>query len=342
MMYRLQPFLWLLRGGFWRKRGLSRLRAKRLRTRLRQRPDLSAKLAVVIAMLEHMGDVVSVEPIIREVRRRHPESHLVFAVKPVWRDLVAAHPDVDEVLDVACLGDWIFLAADQIFDQVYDLQTRGRWCSTTELFHERPDVAADVDIHNYYHRGTLLDAALASGGLDGIAVDLQPILHLSAAAHERAEAVSPGKPFVVIHTQSNQASRNWNVHGWRQLVLHLREQHGLEVVLIGMPDESTTPTGVLDLRGKLKVDETAAVIAAATLFVGIDSGPAHIANAVSTPGVVILGVYGKYDRYMPFTGGYGSGSTGTVLHHTASAAETPADVVLAAVDDRIASSPRGG
>lgn len=39
-------------------------------------------------------------------------------------------------------------------------------------------------------------------------------------------------------------------------------------------------------------------------FVGIDSGPAHLANAVQTPGVILLGRHGVFRQYMPFTGFY--------------------------------------
>ena len=42
----------------------------------------------------------------------------------------------------------------------------------------------------------------------------------------------------------------------------------------------------------------------AALFIGIDSGPAHLANAVKTPGVILLGRYLTWDYYMPYTGFY--------------------------------------
>jgi heptosyltransferase III len=97
---------------------------------------------------------------------------------------------------------------------------------------------------------------------------------------------------------------------------------------------------VRDLCGRLLLLETAEVIRRAALFVGIDSGPAHLANAVGTPGVLLLGQYRTFGRYMPFSGGYADGSRATVLHADGPAATLTVDEVFDAVMRRLRSPAR--
>lgn len=59
---------------------------------------------------------------------------------------------------------------------------------------------------------------------------------------------------------------------------------------------------------QLSILETAGVIRGALLLIGIDSGPAHPANAVETPGVIVLEEHLFFARYMPFAGPYADGS----------------------------------
>jgi ADP-heptose:LPS heptosyltransferase len=51
------------------------------------------------------------------------------------------------------------------------------------------------------------------------------------------------------------------------------------------------PKYYIDLSNRTSLEELIAVIAAADIFVGPDSGPAHIAAAARTPAVVIYGGY---------------------------------------------------
>ncbi|MDP2727443.1 MAG: glycosyltransferase family 9 protein, partial [Dehalococcoidia bacterium] len=49
------------------------------------------------------------------------------------------------------------------------------------------------------------------------------------------------------------------------------------------------PHAIVDLVGRLKVKETAAVLERCAIFVGNDSGPMHLAAAVGTPVVAAFG-----------------------------------------------------
>ena len=69
------------------------------------------------------------------------------------------------------------------------------------------------------------------------------------------------------------------------------------------------------------------------LYIGIDSGPAHLANAVKTPGVILLGRYWTWDYYMPYTGFYADARNCRILRHAGPVTDLPLDLCLNTVDE---------
>jgi heptosyltransferase-3 len=93
------------------------------------------------------------------------------------------------------------------------------------------------------------------------------------------------------------------------------------------------PTGAprcIDLCGKLSPIETAEVIARAEAFVGVESGPAHLANAVRTPSVILMGRYKSFGHYMPYTGFLRENECSMLLRSPT----LPCDLTVEAVADR--------
>ncbi len=79
--------------------------------------------------------------------------------------------------------------------------------------------------------------------------------------------------------------------------------------------------------------ESAEVLRRATLFIGIDSGPSHLANAVKTPGIILMGRLLHWDSYMPYTGFYADPGNCRPLRHAGPVSDLPLEVCLNAVDD---------
>lgn len=93
---------------------------------------------------------------------------------------------------------------------------------------------------------------------------------------------------------------------WPEVAMDLNKNISPEWVLIGGPGEKVPPellpvlpSKTRDLRGKTTLEELAREIAAADLFLGVDTGPAHLALALGKPTVVVLGG-GDYGRFFPY------------------------------------------
>lgn len=313
---------------------LGYLRNRSALARMRIRARHRGRKFIVIALIEHFGDIVACEPVSRHIRQRNPEACIVWCVSPRYRELVEHNPHVDQVITVNCLSEWTRLRDSGAFDEVVDLHFRNRVCNQCEEPLHKTMGDAAVTTENYYDYGCLLEAYCRGAGLS--ALDETPRLYIPAPARERVRDLGLPGEYVAVHCLSNERQRDWQAAKWAELAAELREL-GLSIVEVGLKSNMDGVRGdYVNLCGKLTLLETGEVIRGARLFIGVDSGPAHLANAVGTAGVILLGRYRAFDRYCPYSGGYGDGSNAELIYSDGAAADIPASRVMQAITHRLA------
>ena len=311
------------------------LRSLRKLAALRQMNSKQRSRLVALALVEHMGDVVAGEPTARLARRTFPNARIVWFVREPYRVLPATYPEVDEVAVVQCLTEWLLLWSYGAIGVVWDLHISERPCPVCKAFFRKPGEPGKVTYDTYYNLGNLLETQCMSAGIERLREG--PILHSSPDTIRSIDALTLPARFIVIHTKSNDDARDWTDAKWIELVEHLRASFGGYVVEVGTNPHiiQSDSAQQRSLSGKLSILGTAEVIRRAELFIGIDSGPAHLANAVGTPGVILLGRYHRFDSYMPYGGLYASGLGATILRANGPAANLPTHDVIQAVDRRL-------
>ncbi len=273
----------------------NRWRLARIRSSLRPGQKL-----VCIGLIEHFGDIIACEPVARRIREDYPDDHIVWIVKPAYKEILAWHPAINGCVSVSCLTEFIRLAERPVFDRVVDLHVNNRRCTTFGTVHRKQTGDPSITTENYYSFGSLLEAFSRGAGLPQL--HDAPKIFLPSAIRTRRLPV-PGRPYIVIHASSNENARDWTVEKWALLIAHLQRHFSYELVEVGLFTAfNEPPHGVHDLCGKLSLIELAEVIRRSSGFIGIDSGPAHLANASMRPSVVLLGRYRAFDWYNPYTG----------------------------------------
>ena len=99
------------------------------------------------------------------------------------------------------------------------------------------------------------------------------------------------KPYAVVHVGAAYATKQWPVERFRRLGFFLRQCHRIEPIMIAGPGQGELLAGLSEFpcRGGLTLRQLKNLLAGAVLFVGNDSGPAHMAAAFRVPSVVIFG-----------------------------------------------------
>lgn len=269
----------------------------------------AGKELVAVIRTEHFGDIVATEPLSGQVRALHPDAHVVWFVKPVFKELVEVNPHVDEVFAETCVTERTVLLKTGVFDHVYELQFRNNnHCPTCQVFVENPvAVRKGITVDTYFDFGNLLEVFAKVADLQP-PNDRQPRVYLQDRHREKVAELQLPPRFIVIHCQSNYAPKDWPVEKWQELVYWLLENYPYEIVEIGLSSNlQIDHPGYRNLTGKLSILESAEVIRRASFFVGLDSGPAHLANAVGTFGIILMGSLHQFKEYNPYSGRYGNG-----------------------------------
>lgn len=142
-------------------------------------------------------------------------------------------------------------------------------------------------------------------------------LRFTPAERARAtEALLPAgeRPVLAISLGTKVTANNWGRDNWRKLLLELGRRYPECVLAItGVTSESADSeyaaegwresagqeAMVLNLCGKLTPRESAAVFARARAFMGHDSGPMHLADAVATPVMAVFSARNPPTRWFP-------------------------------------------
>jgi ADP-heptose:LPS heptosyltransferase len=104
-----------------------------------------------------------------------------------------------------------------------------------------------------------------------------------------AEPPRAAKPYAVLHPMAAAPEKTWAAAGFIAVAEHLESHWQLEPIFIAGPGESLGAFSRWRTIEAAPLKEVMSLLAGASLFIGNDSGPAHIAAAFGVPVLVIYG-----------------------------------------------------
>ena len=284
-----------------------------------------------ILLTHSMGDIVACEPIARHLRQMVPGAKINWIVKKAFRELLESNPNINSILTVESLSEGKSIAKQLASESpeaiIVDCHFDGTSCPVTNTIFRNPANPL-INIHTYYSIGSLLETySLAAG--------LPPLTDAPSFYFGNIQEIPTGivARRIVFHCRSSEGCRDWTDEKWNQLANKLSATEwqvvevGTERVLNGMNHAT------FDFTGYRSIQQIASIIKGASLFVGIDSVFAHVANAVKTPSVVLLGKYRNFESYFPYTGAFAHSESFQVIHAPKGqpAAEIKVETVFAAI-----------
>lgn len=218
---------------------------------------IQTKPRILVNRSGALGDVILATPIVRKLyqdRGGMCEIHARTFHVDVFRD----NPYVARVLH----------ARDPLNVNEYDL------IINLDLVYEKNPRMHILDAYAHYAFGNV--------AMDRH-VELFPSEDDAKPALEVAAACPNG--YVAIHMRRTfQGSRNLPESFWRQLVIDIVNETGLNVVQVGGPEEHAFGGSdrLIDMRGKLSIHQLREVFARAQCYIGVDSAPLHVAATTGT------------------------------------------------------------
>ena len=285
--------------------------------------DWSSVHRVLVVRLRSIGDTVLATPSLHALRRFLPGARIDVLLEDWVAPLLEGSAEVDRVLTVRRKSQSSRLAvARRLRAEGYDVAYNLHGGSTAALLLRASGARQRVGYADYSYASLHNHAAppsaelwgrekthsaeqqLALLGWTGVPVTDRPASRLAVtpeasatvARRLREEAgLEDGRPFALIHPAAAFDTKTWAAENFARVVEHLAAR-GLPSVAVAAPGEASVIDEVrahsaAPLAGftNLSLPELTALAARASLFVGNDSGVAHVSAAVGAPQVVVFG-----------------------------------------------------
>lgn len=270
---------------------------------------------VLVVAPSWLGDLVMATPALRALRAALPEAHVTFVCRP----------GLDRVLDGSSLCDAVIVeglrgpirAGMRLRRERFDLAVLFPNSFRSALAVRVAGVPRRVG-YRRDGRGWLLServappserpfstvalyAELLERGLGIDVVDRRPRLAVTTEERLRADALLAeltGKPFALLIPGGNRESKRWPPGRFAAVADALATRYGLAVAMSGSPGErnvldavaDVARTPILDLAARgIDLPTLKGVVASASLVIGNDTGPRHIALALGRPTITLFG-----------------------------------------------------
>lgn len=100
---------------------------------------------------------------------------------------------------------------------------------------------------------------------------------------------APSGAYAVIHPLASAVAKAWPAERFLEIARWLRNDRGLAPVIVGGPGEDLSTFAEFEHLSGGSIREVKRLMSGASLFVGNDSGPAHMAAAFGVPVVTLYG-----------------------------------------------------
>ncbi len=273
---------------------------------------------MLVARLRSLGDIVLETPSIAALHAWRPDLRICVLIEPRFKAALEGNPTVTDVLFSSGFTAAAARLRQRRFPVVFNQHGGPRSALLTAVsgsplrvgwkgfqfsflynvqvpdareFYGRPVVhTVEHRISQFYWTG------LPRGPIPGAQVLPQPEAIANVRLLLERNGIPRGSPYAVLQPGARLATMRWPAAKFAAIARWLREAHGIaSVVNLSAREEEIAPEVRNEMRGcaavpeGLGLAELIALVAGAAIFVGNDSGPAHVAAAAARPCVVIYG-----------------------------------------------------
>ena len=248
---------------------------------------------IAVVRIRSMGDCILTTPALSIVKQSRPDVAIAIVVEKRFQALFEGNPDVSEILppDWKAVRRWrpdlclnlhggnasaVMTAMSGARFRAGFAHFRGSWIYNVKIPRAQEILGVEGKVHTAEH----LASAAFYLGARRVGIPRAKLF----ATPGREEA-----PYAVIHPQAAAADKTWPAERFLDVAVHLQTALELTPVFIGGAGEDLAAFGRWRTVGGAPLAAVKSLMAGASLFVGNDSGPAHMAAAFGVPAVVIFG-----------------------------------------------------
>ncbi|MGB9458697.1 MAG: glycosyltransferase family 9 protein [Bryobacteraceae bacterium] len=249
---------------------------------------------VAVVRLRSLGDCVLTTPALALLKRARKDLRVAVVAEARFQAIFEHNPDVDDVLPPLprLLRRWhpdlCLNLHGGTRSALLTLVSGARWRAGFGHFRHRfvynvhiPRAQEILGVERTVHTAEHLASAIFYLGA--------PVAEIPRASLGLPEPPpAAARPYAVLHPVATAPEKTWPADRFLEVARHL-EESGLEAVFIGAAGDHLRPFSRYRVVEGAPLGQLKTLLAGASLFVGNDSGPAHMAAAFGLPSVVIFG-----------------------------------------------------
>ncbi len=249
---------------------------------LLERLPSGSRIAVI--RLRSLGDCVLTTPALALLKRLRPDLKITMIVEPRFASLFEHNPDVDEIRSGACPADLTLNFHGGTRSMLLTAACRAKL--RTGFGHHRysfiyshriPRAQEILGEERPVHTAEHLASAMFWLGAPQVEI---PRAKLFAAE------LAGRAPYAVIHPFASAPDKTWPADRFMEVARRLT---GLNAVFLAGTEDDAKPFASFEVWKNESLPRVKSLMAGASLFIGNDSGPAHIAAAFGVPVVALFG-----------------------------------------------------
>lgn len=303
----------------------------RFSKRLRETKFPSSVKNILVIRLDQIGDLVCSLPVFPALKTRFPGAKITALVGEEGKAILDQNPFIDQL--IVFRSNWfsrkkwsspfeyfkiLSLLRKSNYDLAFDLRGDLRNIVLITLAGVRYRIGYGIaGGAGLLHHTAVYDEALHQVELNLKLVTGEPVKRQNVkpeiylrpeekeTALEKLSAfgISSKTSFIAIHPEAGYPSKEWEPEKFKGLMARLLLDPQKVILIFGLSEaqklaESFHSSGrVFDLVGKVPLREMIALLSQCCLFIGNDSGPSHIAQALGIPAVVITSGTNEYEKW---------------------------------------------
>jgi heptosyltransferase III len=248
---------------------------------------------VAIIRLRSLGDCVLTTPALSLLKQARPDLQIAVVVEDRFAPVFDGNPDVDQIL--APNASSVSRFRPRLALNVHGGATSVRLMLAAAsglragfghfrfqpMYNVRIPRAQEIlKVDRKVHTAEHLASAMFYLGVPQTEI---PRARLFAAPNSRARA------YAVLHPFASEAGKTWPAENFLAVAKHLDRDLGIEPLFIAGANEDLSPFGEYTCFQGAPLEEVKSLASGAALFIGNDSGPAHIAAAFGRPVIALWG-----------------------------------------------------
>ncbi|MCD4693958.1 glycosyltransferase family 9 protein [bacterium] len=258
---------------------------------------------ILIIDLLHVGDIIVTTPVIKNLRNTFPDAKIDFCLQKKYKDLI----DEDINLDNLIFYDKNFLKNIKGKYDLVVLLHPGSLKISLDLLRSKIKYRIGCShIGAVRGRGYFLtrkvtprikQKSLVEYNLDVLKLLKLKIKNLKPQLYCKQDFRLKKGFNVVVHVSGNKKSNKWLNERWAKVLDYMVEKYKVNIYFTGVKSDledikqinSLMKNKAEIMAGKTNLKELMALIKNSDMYLGIDSGPMHIASTFNKKIIVLFG-----------------------------------------------------